>query len=174
MSYVYLHVPPNMLGSLLYPMNKLADINKDVYRLYKAGYVGREHLLERKIPYLDCLWNDVLHCSPVHPRQIIIALEEAGITHIPQNEYFEIDTVASIDINIAVIFYRNSDKFGDVRFEPASNANWDQVNIIPPITLKHYNDVAKTGESLFPYHGIPHFLYEGTIETKNLRRLKPY
>ena len=171
MGKIYHRVPENMTGSILYPMNQMKNINKDIYNLYKSGYKGREHLLDRQIPYLNCLWNDVLHCCPVHPQKIIDALKKAGVKNIPKFDYFEIDTTSNIDIKNAVIFYRNSNKFGDIRFEPADQADWTKVDIIPQLTLDYFAEVAKTNEPLFLHQGIPHFLYLGTIQTKNLKRV---
>ena len=83
--------------------------------------------------------------------------------------YFEINTETDLDIKNAVIFYRNSEKFGDIRFEKASAADWKNVDVIPQLTLDYYKEVAKTGEPVFIYQGIPHFLYRGRINTKGLK-----
>jgi hypothetical protein len=171
MSYVYHHVPENMTGTILHPMNQLKSVDEKLYNLYRAGYDGREHLLKRQVPYLGCLWNDVLHCCPVHPQKIYDALNNAGVKNIPKLEYFEIDTESDINMNDAVVFYRNSEKFGDIRFEKATEVDWGNVDVIPQLTLNYYKEVAETGEPLFVYQGIPHLLYRGTIETKNLKRV---
>ncbi|MGH7237929.1 MAG: hypothetical protein ACREGF_05325, partial [Candidatus Saccharimonadales bacterium] len=97
--HVYRHVPAQMFGTVLYPMNRLPDIDRKLYELHKSGYLSREQLLQRKIPYLDCLWNDVLHCSPVHPAKINQALKDCGLKNINSAEFFEIDVEADIDIN---------------------------------------------------------------------------
>ncbi|MEI6850699.1 MAG: hypothetical protein WCK26_01900 [Candidatus Saccharibacteria bacterium] len=169
MRYVYHRVPENMIGDVLYPMNRLSDVDEKIYNLYKSGYDGREHLLKREIPYIDCLWNDVIHCCPVHPQRIIDALRKAGVKKIPKSRYFEINIERDLDINDAVIFYRNSEKFGDIRFEKAIGADWNKVDIIPQLTLDYYQEVAKTEEPLFLYQGIPHFLYKGEIKTNGLK-----
>jgi hypothetical protein len=67
-----------MFGDILYPLNTLREINKDTYEFYTSRYKGRETLLEQKIPVLNCLWNDVLHCSPIDLRLIYKALIKAG------------------------------------------------------------------------------------------------
>lgn len=172
MSHVYHRVPENMSGTVLYPMNRLPQVSNELHQLYKSGYEGREHLLERKLPYLNCLWNDVLHCSPVQPQQVIDAMRKAAVKQIPDLEYFVIDTESDIDMGKAVIFYRNSDEVGDIRFEKAAEADWNNVATIPQLTLDYYKEMAETGEAPFIYHGIPHFLYLGTIETKDLKRIR--
>lgn len=170
--YVYHHVPAQMFGTVLYPLNRLLGIDRKLYELYKSGYQGREQLLQRKIPYLDCLWNDVLHCSPVHPAKINQALKSCGVKDIPSAEFFEVDVESDIDMTNSVIFYRSSNKPGDIYFEKAWEAKWDSLGEITELSLKHYRDVAANGEPLFAYHGLPHFLYLGEIEIRNLRRIK--
>lgn len=171
MSYVYHHVPEKMRGTILYPMNRLETVDARLYDLYRSGYDGREHLLEREVPYLDCLWNDVLHCCPVHPQKIYDALISTGVKNIPKLNYFEIDIESDIDMENAVIFFRNSEKTGDIRFEKATEVDWKNVDVIPQLTLDYYKQVAKSDEPLFVYQGIPHLLYRGVIETKNLNRV---
>ena len=171
MSYIYHHLPENMTGTILYPMNQLKKIDERLYEIYRSGYDGREHLLERKVLYLDCLWNDVIHCCPVHPQKIYDALKHSGVKNIPKLEYFEINTESDINMDNAVIFFRNSEKIGDIRFEKATEVDWGNVDVIPQLTLDYYDEVAKTDEPLFVYQGIPHLLYRGTIETKNLKRV---
>lgn len=64
--YVYHFKRKNMVGSKLIPLNKLKNIYPDIYKEHVKKYVGREKLLTKNIPLLDCLWNDVLHLSPIN------------------------------------------------------------------------------------------------------------
>lgn len=171
MRYVYHRVPPAMIGETLYPMNQLEQIDSERYAEYRSGYDGREELLKRHIPYLDCLWNDVLHCSPIHPTVLTEAIVAAGITNLPQQEYYQINADTGLDITDAVIFYRDSNKPGDIRFERADDADWSTVATIPQITLDHYKRAATGQEPLFAFHGIPHFLYKGSVDVSQLQKI---
>jgi hypothetical protein len=76
--HVYHWRRPDLRGTVLYPLNLLASVHPDLYDTEVKKYVGREDLLTFRVPYLDVLWNDVLHTSTVHPSTIRLALEECG------------------------------------------------------------------------------------------------
>lgn len=46
------------------------DEGRELYRLYKRKYVGREELMKVLIPILNCKWNDVLHFTAISPQLI--------------------------------------------------------------------------------------------------------
>lgn len=170
MSYIYHRVPAHMTGTTLYPLNSLKVIDADLYNLYREGYRGREKLLKRKIPQLDCLWNDVLHCSPVHPQKIMDALHQHGIKNNTfPIEFYIIDPAKDIDIARTVIFYRTGDSA--ISFEPASHDLIQELDVVPALTQKYYASLAGTDEDVFPYQFVPHVLYKGTIDTRSLKVL---
>jgi hypothetical protein len=77
--YVYHRVPPDLRGTVLYPLNRLADVHPDLYEELQQNYATRRDIAALRIPPLgNCLWNDVLHFSPVHPARIQAALADAG------------------------------------------------------------------------------------------------
>jgi hypothetical protein len=51
----------------------------EVYVAQIKKYEGRERLLEKKIPVLDCLWNDVLHLSPLNPQVVLDCWKQNGL-----------------------------------------------------------------------------------------------
>src|SRR5688500_14909709 len=68
----------NFRGQTLYPLNRLKDFAPDLHDLQRAKYDGRENLMAERVPYLDCLWNDVLHLLPVHPAKVKELAESHG------------------------------------------------------------------------------------------------
>lgn len=86
--FVYHRVPQQMEGITLYPLNQLKDMFPEAWeagmkkyrdsRLAPHGKTDRLYLLERKVPLLDCLWNDVLHCLPIDPRLVYPVIRECG------------------------------------------------------------------------------------------------
>jgi hypothetical protein len=70
MHYIYHAVPEKMIGNNLIPLNSMQDIDDSLRNSYMSKYRGREDILERKIPILDCLWNDVVQLLPIHPQKI--------------------------------------------------------------------------------------------------------
>ncbi len=75
---LYHRVPDPMFGEILYPLNRLAEINPALASAHAEKYRGRENLMAVRLAILDCLWNDALHLSPVHPAKIKTALLESG------------------------------------------------------------------------------------------------
>ena len=64
MQYVYHMVPEELKGEYLIPLNELKSVYPNLYGEYIQKYKDhphREKLLTRKIPKLECLWNDVVH-----------------------------------------------------------------------------------------------------------------
>ncbi len=76
--YLYHWVPDDMIGDTLYPLNILKHTHPDLYTKKVSKYIGREKVMDQIIPILDCLWNDVLHFTAVHPKDVKDALIKAG------------------------------------------------------------------------------------------------
>lgn len=77
--YVYHFKPQGMFGDRLFPLNRLKDQHPAVYEEHVKKYKGRERLLSREIPLLNCLWNDVLHISPIHPQLVMNTWRAEGL-----------------------------------------------------------------------------------------------
>ena len=82
-------VPKGFDGERLYPLNQLKMLNPEVAAEHAKKYANRKALPERRIPPLDCLWNDVLMFSPVHPAEIMQTFRKAGYD-LKSKAYFEI------------------------------------------------------------------------------------
>ena len=80
MAYVYHERPAAMHGATLYPLNTLRSVNEGRYTLEARKYSRREEVRRERIPRLGCLWNDVVHCLPMHPSRVYQALVECGLT----------------------------------------------------------------------------------------------
>jgi hypothetical protein len=45
-------VPEDQIGTTLYPLNQLRDVQPELYKTKASKYDGREHIMERQIPIL--------------------------------------------------------------------------------------------------------------------------
>jgi len=91
MPFLYHARSPDMRGDVLYPLNLLRSTHPDLYEQERDKYVGREALLELRIPVLGVLWNDAVHLSPVHPRHLAAAWRAAGLSSpVWEREFFRI------------------------------------------------------------------------------------
>lgn len=77
--YVYHFKPQGMSGDHLFPLNELKQKQPETFIEQAKKYVGREKLMEKNIPILNCLWNDALHMSPINPQVILDTWRSEGL-----------------------------------------------------------------------------------------------
>lgn len=177
MSFIYHAVPKNLSGNVLYPLNQLKTHFPEVYATHAKKYMERECLMQRQILLLNCLWNDVLHCSPVHPAQIRDAFIHAGLDWHPRLWFIIHPTSVGFSEENTVIFLRtllkapeqlddfncSSTKF--VRFSEEQLSNTVKL---PTAVLEYLKFAKAAGETPFLFNFVPHILHRGTIEIQNL------
>ncbi|MBE7383867.1 MAG: hypothetical protein F6J95_020930 [Leptolyngbya sp. SIO1E4] len=173
MNYLYHRVPPNLTGSILYPLNTLKQKLPALYVAHAKKYLGRESLTQQIIPPLGCLWNDVLHFSPVHPNLIREALISAGFTPTTM-QWFQVNpmTMNFNSQNTAIYLsppkkYRDFTKSAEA-FRPFNYASLPALSKLPEATLTYYQMSQKQGDSPLLFHRIPHILYQGELHLKDM------
>src|SRR6266496_5102122 len=67
-----------MVGDVIYPLNQLAAIAPERYELQRSKYLGREAVLAARISPRGLLFNDTVHCAPLHPNRLFAARERLG------------------------------------------------------------------------------------------------
>jgi hypothetical protein len=161
-------VPERMVGTVLYPLNALKDREPQLWRREVAKYKGREHVLEKSIPPLGCLWNDVLHFSVIHPSLVAGELKEVGID-LPRRRFFEIDADA-LDPGRTLIFLNrspegshDSDESQWLPFDSARLVGLDQMS---EATRRYYRESTALGQRPLLYRYLPHVLFRGQLETQ--------
>lgn len=174
MTLLYHLKPRNLIGAALYPLNQLREIHPEMYQAQIAKYHGREQLLTRTIPLLNCLWNDVLFFSPVHPGAIRYGFKAVGKSWKPLT-WFVIDPKKHDFTSQNTVVYHSRIKApkGDFDLDPDQISGFDESNLMPidelPVSVQsYYQDAVAKDEPIFPWHGLPHILHQGCI---NLDRL---
>ena len=168
--YLYHRVSRDFVGSILYPLNSLKHRLPDVYAEQVKRYQGREVLLKRNVPHLNCLWNDVLHFSPVHPAQIRQALLEAGRNWKPLKWFVVDPAVLGFNPQNTVIYLYPARQFGDFSvqetdFEPFSIIKLSQLTNLPTATVEYFQSTKVRDSRPLLFHRIPHILHYGQIDT---------
>jgi hypothetical protein len=147
MSYVYHRKPVDQQGSVLYPLNQLSSLMPEVYEREKAKYAGREAALEFRIPYLDLLWNDVLHSAVIHPYHIFSALRTAGVDYSrrPGSAYYYRIPVEAIRERRCV-YYRNESFWlnNSPNEDVPSTPPGDEFELFNPDTYREHDKVPKS------------------------------
>jgi hypothetical protein len=163
MSLVYHLVPRNLEGHTLYPLNQLKDSYPALYEAHLSKYEGREFLLTTKIPLLDCLWNDVLHFSPVHPAKIrdaMLALGQAWQVR----QAFVIDTKAMNFTAQNTVYYFSGKTLKERLYEPFEAERLETMRELPEATLEYYKRTIEEGTRPLLFAHVPHILHFGHIQ----------
>ncbi len=175
MIYLYHWVPENLRGDILFPLNVLKDRYPDIYAEHAEKYSWRPHIMEQKIPILNCLWNDVLHFSVVHPNLVKQALIEAGDTRPFNLELFEVDPHLLSPENTIVFLHKELDITQKMNEENFASYNPDQLQeyaIISERTKKYYREMFASNKEPLLYSGVPHVLYKGSLNISGLKIIK--
>jgi hypothetical protein len=162
-------LPERMVGPTLHPLNELRGHDPGAYERARAKYGGREQVLTMRVPLLDCLWNDVLHLSPVHPRELVEALTSVGLA--PDRRRFLAIDAAELDPTLTVLFLNSTGR--ECRFDPDQ---WEWLDVsslerharLPEATREYYRACARDGTRPRLFAHIPHVLFRGSLDLSRL------
>ncbi len=172
MNYIYHGVPDQMIGTELKPLTQIYETNSELHKKYSEKYKGREELLERRIPLLNCLWNAVVHLSPLHPRKVFELQKELGlILDLPSCEYFEID-LTTLDPGKTVVYFKTGPGEENTETKWLKDIDFATLREIPPATIAYYKSLVGTGEQPFNYQFIPHILYKGSLDISSAHKVR--
>jgi len=169
-------VPKRMIGAKLIPLNKLKTKQEKLYNEYAKKYYDhpeRVKLLERRIPKLNCLCNDVNHFLPLHPSHVYNALKEIGINVKDDIKFYKIP-VLNLEYNKNAIYLYNKDNYNGPAAEMQSEEihlidikEYEELPSIPPDTINYYKEEHRKGNrfGMFPF--IPHILSLGEVKVSN-------
>ena len=166
-------VPSPMAGTVLYPLNELEKREPEIWRREVAKYAGRDQLLDMQIPPLGCLWNDVLHLSVVHPKEIVAELEAAGVEPL-RRRFFELDA-ETLDPERAAIFLNRTDgtaRSDDSQWLPFDPATLTGLAELTEPTRRYYRECALRQERPRLFACLPHVFFRGALETRALPQLE--
>ena len=170
MYYLYHRVPEQMEGNILYPLNTLKEKNPELYEKESAKYKDREQVMEQRIPTLNCMWNDVLHLSPIHPTDLKKALSESGI-ETREMKFYQIDPETLDPANTTVYLYAHTDKADNMKlenFSPYDPSMISQYSTVSEETKAYYKEMKAKGGRPLLFVKVPHILYKGSIDTSNI------
>jgi hypothetical protein len=164
MNFIYHGVPDPMAGNQLLPLNQMESTMPEIREKNLQKYKGREEILKRRIPLLDCLWNDVVQFLPLHPQKVFELQKELGlISSVPKYKFYKID-LGKLDPEQTVIFFKTAPGEENVEVKWLSQVDFELLQDIPEATLDYYKSLIGTGELPFNYQFIPHILYRGAVD----------
>lgn len=186
-------VPENMQETKLIPLNDLKGVYPETYIEKANKYEGREVIMKRQVPPLNCLWNDVIHMTAVHPKDIKNLMAESGLMKSAREvkKYFVIP-LSKLDPENLAVYFIDEEAFGyseiireetkDLMrqtlskyesFEMFDSSKIEVYSKINILTEKYYKMVGAGDRKRFMiYQFVPHILYKGEIETSGLEVLE--
>ncbi|KGP91786.1 hypothetical protein N780_15510 [Pontibacillus chungwhensis BH030062] len=175
MPYIYHMVPKNMKGERLTPLNRLKD--EGLLNLYKKKYYDhqdRPKLLEKRIPKLDCLWNDVVHFLPIQPYFVYKTLKDLGVNISSKLQFYKIP-ITNLEHNQNVIYLYEKESYkgpaseiGEDQILIINSSNYKELTTLPPATTEYFEEQHHKGETRFGmFHYIPHILSLGEVNIAN-------
>jgi hypothetical protein len=169
MSFIYHGVPEPMIGNRLFPLNQMQSTMPEIHKNNLRKYDGREEVLKRNIPLLDCLWNDVVQFLPLHPQKVFELQKELGlISTIPPYKFYEID-LSTLDPKKTVIFFKSAPGEENTNVRWLGDVDFASLQEIPEATADYYKSLIGTGELPFNYQFVPHISYKGTVDISGVR-----
>ncbi|MGD6857643.1 group-specific protein [Bacillus infantis] len=178
--FIYHMVPNQMGGDKLVPLNSLKITHPDLYEKYTEKYLNhpeRSKLLQRRIPKLNCLWNDVIHFLPLHPYFVFNALSNLGIKTKENITFYKIP-IELLAHNKNAIYYYSKERYKgpsagivDEEMEFLNIQAYQELQEIPTDTLDYYKKENEKGNKFGLFHFIPHILSLGEVEVKDIEIL---
>ncbi len=178
--YVYHFKPNPMIGSTLIPLNQLGDLHPEAYKAHAKKYQGRERLLKKQIQTLDCLWNDVLHLSPINPNLIIDTLREMNLLEYSGLkgtwEAYKIPATL-LSENTTVCYQSHNLDFNNFKpelevYSPFKNAIYKEDSAVNENQKKAWQQDHDAKRGLFWYSHTMHILAKQSIDISSCEIIK--
>jgi hypothetical protein len=170
--YVYHMVPSDMVGQELMPLNRLGAMYPHLYERYTKKYFDhpeRTKLLSREIPPLNCLWNDVVHFLPIHPKHIYKKLTELGIETKESLMFYQIPIQKLTANQNAMYLYSKEHYKGPAGaiaakdIKPLSIDDYRELEQLPSATIDYFQTEKEKGKNFGLFAYIPHLLSLGNV-----------
>ncbi len=173
MPSIYHLVPEKMVGSRLVPLNEMKVSAPDIYSQAVRKYQDRETILTRRIPKIDCLWNDVLHFSSIDPNLIFARLQELGFGTYHHLRWYEVPVRLISDIPSVVYRAPPKPRFNfaldDSDVEWFDQSNWQEPTSLSAETGSYFEACKAEDKVPLLFQFTPHVLVRGQIDVANLK-----
>ena len=159
--------PEDFRGPKLMPLNLLRNQFPDLYEEEIKKYQGREHLTKRVVPLLQCLWNDVVHSTNIHPNNFFLAMQAAGRKPKPDLLWMKIPIKYAI-LNPTIVYSCRTTIENPINV-PENEFSWFDIekfetSHLDMRTQEYYKKKSEMGERIFSFQGVAHFLIQGEID----------
>ncbi len=200
--YLYHMVPedmkPNEVGQkILYPLNMLKEKFPELYEVKAEKYNSRnedgganeyrKNIPNMIIPVLEkATWGDVLQLTSIHPKDLKLALEQAGLKS-NGFKFYQIDPDLLDPKNTTIFLYRDdaSDE-SEENFTEYDSSRLKEYSTVPQKAKDHYAEISNFNKKILEHNrasvneddiksrkrpilfiGVPHIFHKGPIDVSN-------
>ncbi len=175
MEYVYHAVPKNLTGNRLIPLNDLKDTHPEIFKAAIAKYDDhpkRKLLPTITIPILNCLWNDVVMLSPVHPHLIYQGWRKVGKSIDQSVQFYQIP-IKKLKATPTVIYHYDPDEetgmpINEKNIEILHTEKYRELKELSEETLDWYKKLHQEGKFGAHFHTLPHVMAKGEIDVSDV------
>ncbi|MGI9281721.1 MAG: hypothetical protein ACR2PX_19115 [Endozoicomonas sp.] len=166
---LYHRVPETMKFDRLLPLNKLEQKDEELYKENNWKYLHRLELKKKMVPHLNCLWNDVIHMTPVHPSAVNAALKRAGYTPGNNSRWFEIcpEKLNFSKKNSVIFLYPDKQlnylESPEEDYLPFEINKLEGLEVLRDEVEDYYRESKAKDERPMTFHLVPHVLYQGEL-----------
>ena len=182
---------------VLYPLNILKEKFPGLYEVKAEKYNSRnengtvneyrKNIPNTIIPVLEkATWGDVIQLTSIHPKDLKLALEEAGLK--PQEfKFYQIDPELLDPKNTTIFLYRDGiADDSEENFAEYNPSKLDQYSSVPQKAKDHYAEVSEFNKKVLEHNraqtneedmkprerptlfiGVPHIFHKGPIDVSN-------
>jgi hypothetical protein len=183
--YVYHWKPSKFIGHWIIPLNRMREFEgfSEIYEQAMLKYVGRVDLCMQVIPILNCLWNDVIFLSPIHPHKHFEEYLKIGFSP-KKRQFFKIPIEILEEKRVAVWKWPHYNKYPkysqfstyeEMRQEycPIVFSHYQEMDELPEDTKQFYaHEFDAMNPDKYPrfkWYRIPHILCQDPIDVSDPR-----
>ncbi len=169
-SFVYHAVPRNFQGTTIYPLNQLKNVYPTIYTERVKAYSWRPEVMEQPVHPLNCFWNDCIFLTATPPQLVKQELYKIDPGHQFPSKFWKIDAHTLEPQNTTIYnFATNVRPHPAQDFLPYNPGNLEEYTQVPSRTIEYWQQCIYEGRKrMLLYLYIPHIMYKGTINTREL------
>ncbi len=161
---VYHRVPQQPIyGSQLLPLSTLREKAPEIYDVQRRKYESRQELELVTIPYLDCLWGDVIFMTSIHPRVLVDTFAAYGFNL--SGDYFQVP-VRSLDLSALCLLQPQMKLPTPQDFSPFRVSDLERE--VSCQMRRYLKENQESNEDPFLFAYSQHVLYRGNITISSL------
>lgn len=155
-------------GDSIYPLSELKNIYPEIYSAEIKKYVGREKLMDAVNPILNCLWNDVVQFTCLHPSLTFKAIKELDPGYCGKKyKVFTLD-LEKIDSGKSCLFTPRETKImyelEEDQYRPFNLATFYNLTEVPKSQVQRWEENLEKGERMLLWSRTEHFLNKGSVD----------